>query len=263
MITSIVGKTEGKLALLNTNGIYTVADLAIADIANVATILSVATSVATRYIQQAGTLLLQLQSELEYRTNVDQTISSLNMEVLKAVSYSMLDGDTAMTMADTNGFKNLRHLVLAIETNDIPAEITDPEIASAIGETESTTGTDPSEIYSDDDIFVLDTSWMSGTSLESEGSIYDVIVCNAGTENDNASIAMQWRHYLKKGGRGLVYVNTLTDQGYYPGFERLDSRYYGQQLVMNEAKTNYIVDEDDQLVTTYSGSDYVIYRLLA
>ena len=89
MITSIVGNVEDKLKLLNDNSIYTIADLAIADVANVATILSVATSVATRYIQQAGTLLLQLQSELEYRTNVDQTLSSLNMEVLKAVSYSM------------------------------------------------------------------------------------------------------------------------------------------------------------------------------
>ena len=117
MITSIVGNVEDKLKLLNDNSIYTIADLAIADVANVATILSVATSVATRYIQRAGTLLLQLQSELEYRTNVDQTLSSLNMEVLKAVSYSMLDGDTAMTMADTNGFKNLRHLILAIEVS--------------------------------------------------------------------------------------------------------------------------------------------------
>lgn len=262
MITSIVGKIEDKLGLLNDNGIYTVADLAMADIANVATILSVATSVATRYVHRAGVLLLQLQSELEYRNSVTQTLSSLNMEILKAVSYSMLDGDMAMTMADTSRFKNLRHLILAIETNNVPVEITDLEIASAIGEIESTTGVDPTEIYSDDDIFILDTSWMSGVSLESEGSIYDVIVCNAGTENDNASIAMLWRHYLKKSGRGLVYVNTLTDQGYYPGFERLDLVYCGQQLVMNEAETHYVVDEENQLTTTYNGNDYAIYRLL-
>jgi len=262
VITSIVGKIEDKLGLLNDNGIYTVADLAMADIANVATILSVATSVATRYVHRAGVLLLQLQSELEYRNSVAQTLSSLNMEILKAVSYSMLDGDMAMTMADTSRFKNLRHLILAIETNNVPVEITDLEIASAIGEIESTTGVDPTEIYSDDDIFILDTSWMSGVSLESEGSIYDVIVCNAGTENDNASIAMLWRHYLKKSGRGLVYVNTLTDQGYYPGFERLDLVYCGQQLVMNEAETHYVVDEENQLTTTYNGNDYAIYRLL-
>lgn len=261
MITSIVGKVEDKLSQLNDNSIFTVTDLAMADPSNVAAILGVALFVATKYISKAGTLMQSLQSEVEYREKIflQENPAEPNLEILTAISYSMVDGETALGLL-SDDYKNLHDLILDIETNSIPSSLTD-EGASSIGEIAPTTGESLDVIYSNDEIYRMTGAWTDDISLDTEGATYDLLVCENGIADDNARIAMLWRHLLKKGGRGLVYVNDRYDQGYYPKFERTSTVYYGQELVVDESEV-YVVDENDQLTTANNGERYIIYRTM-